>query len=157
MANVSWWIVSRALRVGVVGLSLGAIAGLSCLVVGAAADVAPLAGWVHWVVVVLAPVLLWVIARNDLIGDTAVAYEGRRSAYGRLLMIALLGSLIANALYFTLVLTVPVALKGFDSLTWRIALDRQIGAEQYAISLIAAMLGALMVAFWAQRKAAAHA
>jgi hypothetical protein len=157
MANTSWWIVSRALRVGMVGLSLGVIAGLSCLVLGSPADVANLAGVLHWVLIVLVPVLTWVVARNDLIGDTAAAYATRSSAVGRLLLVGLLGALLANALYFTLVLNVPVALKGFEALAWRTALDRQIGGEQYMLALAATAVIGLVIAYWAQRKAAAQA
>ena len=157
MANISWWIGSRALRVGMVGLSLGVLAGLGCLVLSSSAEVANLAGVLHWVVIVLVPVLTWVVARNDLIGDTTVAYATRSSAYGRLLAIGLLGALLANARYFTLVLNVPVALKGLGPVAWRTALDLQISGEQYVLALVASAVSALVIAFWVQRKATVQA
>jgi hypothetical protein len=153
--NIAWWVVSRALRVCTVGVSLGALVALSSFVVSGMVDLAGIAGLVQWAVVILVPLLTWVIARNDLINTEGAVYRTPSSAYGRMLAVGIIGALLANLLYYTLLLYAPLAFKGFDALAWRPLVDQQLDWTRYAIAAIVAAVGAAAVGAWAQKQASA--
>lgn len=144
------WVISRSLRIATIGVSLGALAVVASFLLGGMPDAAQAVGVIQWVVVALVPLLTWVVARNDLLGPERDYYRATTGAQTRLLAVAILGGLLATALYYTLVAYAPPVIRGFDAAAWRMLVDRQVDGTRFVVVAVVAVVGALAVSAWVQ-------
>ena len=108
-------IMTRASRVGILGVSLGSVAGLSCLFVqGGAEPLAQVSGLLFWGLMPLAALVIVVTVYNDLQGPERALYRTGLRAYGHVLIAGVGGAAVAMAIYFTLAVNVPLFFGGPD-------------------------------------------
>jgi hypothetical protein len=146
----------RALKIGVVGISLGALAGLcSLLVRDGVSATARVTALVFWGMAVLPTATLLVMAMNDLQAGDHVLYLSNMRALGTLLLANVAGTALASVFFYVLATSTPSLLKGLDLLALRQAVGQRIGWTGFAVILAAAAIGAGSVAAWAHRRACA--
>jgi hypothetical protein len=146
--------LARGARISVTGITLGALAGLSGLVLADAQRQAAVSAGIYWL---LAPIILLVtlvVALNDLGSEARQFYSTLASAAALLLTAAGTAVVLASLLFNTLARNAPVFLRtaGADVLGQHLAV--RLGPGAFLGVLALALLGAAAIAFWAHRQAA---
>ena len=101
----------------------------------------------------LLPLALWALATNFLDQDRTV-YAEMGNALGIFLTAAVIGALFAPLGFVTAAMTMAVLANGrLQPAAYNIALQAQLNLATMGIVLGTSLIGALLVAWWAHRRA----
>ena len=146
--------LARGSRIGAVGITLGALAGLSRLWLPDMASVAAFAGVVYYLIAPAVLQAVVVLTVNDLQSEARHFYTSQAGAAAMLLIETALATGMASLFFYVLALNVPVFLSGARPAHMQQLLLGRIGAGSLLAVLVVTLAGAGAIAAWAQRKAA---
>jgi Na+/serine symporter len=143
----------QAMALAFAGLLLGALAGwVSMALANGATAVAAISGKLYFVLAIVLPLLLLLMARASLEDEDRDQYRTARGAVLLSLIAGFVGGAFATGFYMVVAINVPAILGGEAQLGLRLALMERIGWTGAALVVGLTTACALLAGDWVHRR-----